>query len=140
MSSLAALRDGIRATLTAAIPGVHVYDTVPESVILPCVVVAPVSANFDRAMGRGVDEWQFDLLVLVSWGDSDVAQTNLDTYVAGAGASSVRQVIFQNRTLGLSDTDAHVSELLDYGAEFPAAGADHVGARLRLIAYTSGTA
>lgn len=140
MSSLKSIRDALKTTIETNITSLRVYDTVPEAVELPAVVVQPISSDFDQAMGRGTDRWDFDLIVLVSWGDSDLAQDQLDAYVSGAGTDSIRQVIFQNKTLGLADVDAHVSGLNDYGVQFQAASIDHLGATLQLIVYTKGTA
>lgn len=140
MASLSAVRDGVKATLASAITDLHVYDTVPERPNLPAVIVQPVSADFTVAMGRGTDTWEFDLSVLVSAGDIGVGQDALDGYVSGAGARSVRQAVFNARTLGLADTDAHVARMDRYGMQFEAAGVDHVGATLRLIVHTKGTA
>lgn len=141
MASLAAIRDGIKATLETNITGLHVYDTVPDSAsILPAVVVIPMSADFDVAMGRGLDTWEIDLLVLVSTADMDIGQDALDSLVSGAGTQSVRQTIFNNRGLGLSGTSSHISEMMEYGMRFESASFNHIGARLRLKVHTPGTA
>ncbi|GAA2092329.1 hypothetical protein [Actinomadura alba] len=138
MASLQTIRDAIRTTLNG-ISDLHVYDTVPEASNLPAAVVMPDTANFNVAMGRGMDTWEFDIAVLVSWGESGVAQDRLDAYVTGAGARSIRQAIFSNRNLGLADTDAHISRMSDYGGQFDMAGIDNIGARLRLVVHTKGT-
>lgn len=140
MASVSELRDAVKTTLEANMTGVHVYDTVPDAPnVLPCVVIIPFTAAFDQAMGRGTDQWVFDLLVLCSGSEMDVRQDQLDSFITGAGSNSIRQIIFQNRALGRSDCDAYVSELTEYGMRFPAAEIDHVGARLKLIIYTVGT-
>lgn len=140
MSGLDAIRDAIKTTIETAVPELHVYDTVPEAAnVLPCVIVIPFTADYVIAMGRGLDTWEFDLLILVSTSDLDIRQDDLDAYVSGSGARSVRQAIFNARTLGLTGTDAHISQMLEYGARFVVAEFDHLGARLRLIVHTSGT-
>lgn len=140
MSSLQTIRGAVKETLETAIESLRVYDTVPEAVELPAAVVQPTAADFDVAMGRGTDTWTFDLLILVSWGDSELAQNSLDDYVTGAGVNSVREAIFQARSLGLTDSDAHVREMTSYGVRFQAASIDHVGAVLTLVVHTRGTA
>lgn len=139
MSSLKDIRDAVKTTIETNITSLRAYDTVPEAVELPAVVLQPTGSDFDQAMGRGTDRWDFDLIVLVSWGDSDLAQDQLDVYVSGAGTDSIRQTIFQNKTLGLSDVDAHVAGLNEYGVQYQAASIDHLGATLQLIVYTKGT-
>jgi hypothetical protein len=141
MATLEAIRTAVAATLTAALgAGTELYDRIPGQPVLPCVCVVPDSANFDVAMGRGTDTWQLDLVVLVPSGDSEVGQSRLDPYVTGAGSLSIRQAIFNTRDLGLSNTDAHVSAMSDYGGSFEAVDVDHIGARLRLVVHTRGTA
>lgn len=140
MSSLQAIRDAIKATVEAANPELFGYDTVPEVANLPAVVAVPDIADFAVAMGRGADTWELDLAVLVPWTDADVSQDALDELVTGAGPKSIRQVIFQNRTLGLDDVDAHISGMSEYGAQFEMAQIEHLGAKLRIVVHTTGTA
>jgi hypothetical protein len=139
MATLGVIRDAVKDVIETNIEGLRCYATVPESIELPAVVITPTSARFDVAFGRGTDTWNFDLSVVVSWADSLTSQTQLDEFVTGAGVSSVRQVIFENRTLGRTDCDAHVAEVLQYGTGFSFASINHIGAVLRLIVHTKGT-
>ncbi len=140
MASLAQVRDGVKATLEANVTGLRVYDTVPDTVNLPALLVLPVEANFDFAFGRGADNYQIDLFVMTSRTVPRAGQDGLDAFITGAGSQSIRQAIFQNRTLGLVDgTEAHVSGMSRYGGNFPTAGIDHIGAALRLVVTTPGT-
>ena len=139
MASLSAIRDAVKATITANITTLEVYDTVADVVVTPAVVVFPDEADFVQAMARGFDRWEFDLYVLCGRGVADEGQDALDAYVTGAGSSSVREVIFNNKTLGVAGLDAYVSGMSEYGAFFDAASIPHVGAKLRLVVLTSGT-
>lgn len=140
MASLAAIRTAIATTLTTVLgAGTQMYDKIPGQPALPCVCVVPDTADFEVAMGRGTDTWVINLVVLVPSADPEVGQSRLDPYVTGAGDLSIRQAIFNNRTLGLSNTDAHVSGVTDYGGSFEAVDVDHIGARLRLVVHTRGT-
>jgi myosin-crossreactive antigen len=70
-----------------------------------------------------------------------VGQDSLDAFVTGAGPQSIRQAIFLHRDLGLTDgTEAYVKGMSRYGGSFPAASIDHIGAALRLVVTTPGTA
>lgn len=140
MATLAQIRTGFKTTIQAAVTGLTVYDTVPEVTNLPAVVVMPRSADFQVAMGRGADEWLFDLIVLVSPRDHGLAQVELDGYVTGAGASSIRQAIWNARTLGLAGTDAHVFGMDRYGATWDVGEIPNVGAALQTRVHTTGTA
>lgn len=141
MATLEAVRAAVATTLTTALgAGTQIYGRIPGQPALPCVCVVPDTANFDVAMARGTDTWELDLVVLVPSGDNEVGQSRLDPYVTGAGDLSIRQAIFNARTLGLSNTDAHVARMTDYGGSFESVDVAHIGARLRLIVHTRGTA
>jgi hypothetical protein len=140
MATLGEIRDAIKETLST-IADVRIYDTVPDQVNLPAILILPVEANFDKAFGRGHDEWQFDLFVMTSRTVARTSQDSLDAFVNGSGTRSIRALIFANQTLGLNDgTQAHVSGMSRYGGEFKTAGQDHIGAALRLTVTTIGTA
>lgn len=139
MASLKAIRAAVKTTIETHIPSLTVYATVPEAAQVPSVVVAPATADFLVAGRRGTDTWEFDLSVLAAYADAEIGQDALDEYVTGAGAKSIRQVIFNNRSLGLANTDAHISGMQAYGAQFESAAIDHIGAILRLVVHTPGT-
>lgn len=140
MASLLAIRDAIKTTLDANLAEVEIYDTVPDVAHTPAIVVMPAEADFDVAMGRGTDRWELDLYVLCSRAVADEGQDQLDVYVTGAGDSSVRELIFNNATLGGVAVDAHVSGMRGYGGQFEVAQITHIGAILRLVVLTPGTA
>lgn len=139
MASLTAIRTAVKTTLEANLSGFRVYSTVPEIAQVPSAVVAPAFGDFLVAMGRGTDTWEFQLHVLAPYSDAALGQNALDAYVTGAGSSSIRQIVFNNKTLGLANTDAHVAGLLAYGAQFESAAVQHIGATLRLVVHTPGT-
>lgn len=139
MASLGAIRDAIKTTLES-IEGLRVYDTVPDQVNLPAVLVLPVEANFDKAFNRGHDAYQIDLFVMTSRTVARTSQDALDAFVTGSGTKSIRAAIFAAQGLGLNDgTQAHVTGMSRYGGSFPAAGIDHIGAALRLNVTTGNT-
>lgn len=140
MASLSAIRAALKTTIEDAVPAIQCYANVPEVTNLPAAVVMPRSSDFNRAMGRGVDLYLFDVIVLVSRRDDDLAQYDLDELVTGAGAKSLRQAIWNNRDLDLTDTDAHVTGMSQYGAQWDIGDVDHVGAVLSVQVTTPGTA
>jgi hypothetical protein len=139
MASLASVRTAVKTTLENAISGLRGYDKVAAAVQVPSFVVVPGTADFVATMGRGNDTWEFDLHVLVSEADEVVGQAQLDEYVTGAGAKSIRQAIFTNNTLGLTHTNAHIAGMSAYGVRFEQTEIQHIGATLRLIVHTRGT-
>ena len=140
MASLQEIRDGIKTTLEGNISGLRVYDVVPDySINFPVAIVLPTNIECNIAMQRGTDLYNFDILVAVERGNSRTAQDKLDAFITGAGGSSLRQTIFNNRTLGLTDTDATITSVGNYAADVNLNGIDAVGANLSLEVYTKGT-
>ena len=137
---MAQIRDGLKTTISN-ISGLRVYDTVPDQAInFPVCLFIPTSIEFDLAMQRGTDRYEFELTVAVQRADSRTAQDKLDAFVTGSGSSSIRQIIYNNRTLGLSDTDARVTEMNSYAADVSLNGIDAVGANLTIEVFTKGSA
>jgi hypothetical protein len=91
-------------------------------------------------MQRGTDRYEFELTVAVQRADSRTAQDKLDAFVTGSGSSSIRQVIYNNSSLGLSDTDARVTGMNNYAADVSLNGIDGVGANLTIEVFTKGSA
>jgi hypothetical protein len=146
MSSLTQIRNAVKTTLEANVTGLKCYARVEVVNAIPtggcAVVVAPAAIDFLVAMKRGTDTYAFDLMVMVAAADLDLAQQILDGFVTGAGSTSIRQAVFNAKTLGLADCDAHVAGMVEgsYGGRFASAAIDHVGATLGLIVHTTGTA
>lgn len=142
MATLAQIRDGVKATLETAIPSLKVHARMPGTTSGAVVIVEPNTADYTVAMGRGSDTWELTLWVLVPAGDWEIAQLELDQYIDGGGSHSIRAAIFANRTLGIANTDAHVSSMTDYGGKYEAsvggrrAEFDCIGAQLTLTVHT----
>ena len=127
MAALHQVRDGIKTTLENNISGLRVYDVVPDYALnFPVAIVLPVNINFNIAMQRGTDQYTFDILVAVERGNSRTAQDKLDQYITGQGSSSLRQAIFNNRTLGLDNTDATITGVSNYAADVNLNGIDAI--------------
>lgn len=140
MAALAAIRTATKTTISAAVSSLFGYDHVADVVNLPAFVVEPTTSDFVVAMGRGVDTHNFNIYVLVSSREAALAQAELDKYVTGAGVDSVRQAVWNARTLGLAETTAAITGMNGYGGSFEYAGIDHVGAILTMVVHTGGTA
>ncbi len=140
MATLEQIRLGIKTTIEAHISGLTVYSYVKGSAVGNCLIVEPGDSDFLVAMGRGTDTLTFSLDVLVPAAEWEIGQRALDEYLSGYGERSIRQVIFNNRTLGLPNTDAHVSGWSGYGGSREIGNTQHIGARLSLVVHTKGTA
>ena len=139
MATLAEIRDGLKTTV-GNISGLRCYDTVPDNAInFPVAIFIPTEIQFDLAMQRGTDLYTFDVLIAVQRADSRTAQDKLHGYITGQGANSVRQTIFNNRTLGLSDTDARTVSVSNISADVSVNGIDAIGANIEVQVYTKGT-
>ena len=139
MASFSTIRTAIKTTL-GGISGLRVFDTVEDMVNVPAAVLIPSSINFNEAMARGTDSYEFDLIVVVSRADSRSGQNQLDGFINGSGSASIRQAIFTNSSLGQSDTSAVVTTMSDYGGTYAVNGIECIGARLGITVYTKGTA
>lgn len=150
MAGISQIRDRIEATLRAGLAdaaaglegGLSFYRGWPgSSPNLPAIVVTPASADLATDRNKqGLDRWEYVLLVLVSDGDNDVAQEQLDEYLAKTGPNSIRAAIQADKHLGLGDgTCAYVTRIDGYGDSY---GSEQdltsVGASLRLMVTTNG--
>lgn len=140
MASLKEIRSALKTTIEANIANVRVFHRMPDVTEGHSILVEPEAVDYSKTFGRGFDEYDFNLYVMVPNIESSKAQDLLDEYVAGAGTKSIRQVIFNNRTLGLTGTDAFIKKMHGYGGHFEVARIQHIGAVLDLCVLTSGTA
>ena len=82
----------------------------------------------------------YDLSDHITSVNLEIMAEELDaTTINSGGSSSVRQVIYNNKTLGLSDTDARVVNMTNYAADVNLNGIDGVGANLTIEVYTKGS-
>lgn len=116
------------------------YALVEDMGNLPAVIIEPVEADFQEAMQRGMDTWDFNIYVLTSRAaNSETGQAVLDQLVSGAGPNSIREILHEHSELGLGEsTDATVYKLLGYGGSFTWAKVPHVGAVLKVRVRTDG--
>ncbi|MFJ4828396.1 hypothetical protein ACIP79_00420 [Streptomyces sp. NPDC088747] len=147
MASLTAIRAALKETFKANISNLNVYSEVSDVTQVPAIVVMPsrpavggLVCDFNGAFGRGLDTWHLELFILVARTEATLAQKALDQFVTGGGPKSIRRIIYENPTLGLSDgTDAHAEGVSAYDGSFDTAGVSHVGAVVRLTVRTSST-
>ncbi len=99
MASVSAIRDGLKTRL-ATISGLAAYDTVPGQINPPAAVVTRRRTAFDATMARGSDDLTFVVLLFVSFAEHHTAQEDLDAYLAGSGAASVKAAVEVDPSLG----------------------------------------
>jgi hypothetical protein len=129
VSSLTEIRDALKQTISQV--GLNVYETVADVTNSPAAVISPSDSDYQRAMSMGGDEYYLDLFVSVAAHNIRDAQRQLDEFVTGQGPKSLREFIFRNRNLGLSDVDASVKGFRSYGP-YKTAMTNSVGAVLKV--------
>lgn len=93
---------------------------VPDSVVTPCFYVAEVEINFDKTMGRKLDELLFTARAYTSRADDRAGQRLLDALLSGSGPASLKEALEAARGApgelalgGLAD-DLHVQRVQGY--------------------------
>lgn len=115
MATLSAMRTGI-ATNLATISGLRTAATMPDQPNPPIAVVMPQSVSYDTAFGRGLDTYEFAVLVVVGRVDERTAQNLLDGYCNPTGATSIKTAIESDRTLGGEVQDLRVTDMRNYSS------------------------
>lgn len=116
------VRDGLKTRLLT-ISGLRAYDLIPDTVTPPAAVVGQLDFTFDIDNARGLDQAQVDVLVIVQRFSERSGQNLLDTYLSGAGSTSIKAAIEGDRTLGgavntLRVTGAEAGTYESQGVEF----------------------
>lgn len=138
MADIAAIRDGL-SSLIDDISGLEVYDTWPGTIVTPCAIVQP-SENpivFDETMGRGLDGFELDAIVLVGRVIDKAGQDKLDGYMAGSGVLSIKAKVDADRTLNGSVSTSRVIGVRDYGT-FEWGDVSYFGCRFTIQAWATG--
>jgi hypothetical protein len=127
VGSIASVRTGLKTRL-ATITGLNAYAVVPMTPNLPAGLVMPRSIDFDVSMARGSDLAVFDVLILVTESITELAQNQLDPYLAGSGSQSVKAAIEGDPTLGGAADWSRVTGVSAYG-DIQYSGKLYLGAR-----------
>lgn len=128
----------IRAAFVTALGsiGLQVYGNIVDVANSPACVVdlaQTPTANYASAFHQGGDQWFFDLFIFVANNDTQNALKILDGYVTGKGTGSVRQTLFDNPSLGLTDVDCMAISLRSYGITTKMNGIGLIGAIMRVV-------
>jgi hypothetical protein len=97
------------ATNLSSISGLRTAALIPEDPKPPIAVVTFDNVNYDTSMGRGLDEYTFRVIVVVGRVNTRGAEQNLDAFMSGSGASSVKAAIERDRSLGGEANDLRVT-------------------------------
>jgi hypothetical protein len=113
MADVATIRTGL-ATNLATISGLRTSAWVPDQINPPIAVIKPETINYDTAFKRGLDTYEFSVLVIVGRVDERSAQSRLDAYCASSGATSIKTAIESDRDLNGAISDLRVTEMRNY--------------------------
>lgn len=111
--SIQDIRAGI-ATNLGTISGLRTSVDIPDNPSPPIAVIGINNVSFDNAFQGGLTEYNFTVTVLASRASDRMAQRRLDAYTS-TGASSVKEAIESDRTLGGSAFDVRVTEMSNIG-------------------------
>jgi hypothetical protein len=98
-TTVSQIKAGLAANL-ATVSGLRAYAYQPDNVNTPFAWPLLDSIQYNGAMGGGLITHQFTVSVVVGRSAERTAQTLLDGYLSYAGATSIRQAIESDRTLG----------------------------------------
>lgn len=150
MASVQEMRNALVSAITSEIPELFSYPSIDAVVQVPCIIVSVLKADYAVSVQRGfqtavmsmgldgLQEWTFELYVLVNVQDMQTSYSELDQYVGGTGDKSIRQAIFNNDTLGGVVEDCMVLTMDQYGGQYALTKIPHTGARLTIKVLTSG--
>lgn len=92
------VRDALKTACT--ITGLRVYDTVPDGLIPPALVIGQLSLEWDLVFKRGADSATVDLILIAGRMSDRAAQDYLDSFLTATGANSLKTLIEADQTLG----------------------------------------
>src|SRR6266496_4990333 len=113
--SIPLIRDALQTRINT-IAGLQVYDTMPEQVVLPAAIVYPSPGTFlTYSTLDGAADLEFIVIVLVSSAVDDLAQDQLDNFLADSGALSIKAAVDADQSLGGTVDYASVGFAQNYG-------------------------
>ncbi|GAA2351755.1 hypothetical protein [Streptomyces carpaticus] len=137
---ISAVREAIAAAaatveLPAGVRRLTATGYVPDAITEPHFFVGEYTQEYDKAMGRALDELEFTCRVLVGRQDDRAGQRILDALLSGSGPASLKAAIEAARggpgeyALGGLAHDLHVMRVQGY-RWYEHAGVQYVGAEL----------
>jgi len=132
MSTLAQVRTATKTTLEAEITNLIVYDKAGDVTQSPSVVLVPKDEATNVSFAGAGSIYDFELIVMAERQPIQVAQSKIDALIDRGTSGSIPRVIQEFPTLGLSDVDAYVGKMSDYGKEYVSQGVTYIGAVLTL--------
>lgn len=93
------IREALVANLSAVLTEHQVSPYVLSNPTPPCAYVSAGGINYDLAMGRGLDQLSFSIVVLVGFTTDIGAQQKLDEMRSPSGGLSIKEAVESDCTL-----------------------------------------
>lgn len=100
------VRDKLKAAVN--ITGLRVYDTVPDGLIPPALVIGQLAMTWDLVMARGADSAEVDLILIAGRMSDRAAQDYLDSFLTASGTNSIKTKVEADQTLDGSVSSVRV--------------------------------
>ena len=113
MSSISLMRAAI-ATNLGTIAGLRTSPEMPDNPNPPIALVRPVTVEYNQAMAKGLTRYNFVVVVIVGRAEERTAQRSLDAFCSSTGASSIKNAVESDKTLGGNAFDCRVTEMRNY--------------------------
>lgn len=133
MPTVQELREGL-ATRLRTISGLRAASTQPDNPMPPQAIVNLDSITYDTAFARGLDEYQFTILVIAGRVAERTAQNRLEAYLNPSGTSSIKTAIQGDRTLGGKAQTLRVTEVTSFGS-INVGDVTYLAANLTVVVY-----
>ena len=91
------VRDGINTAVN--ITGLRVYDTIPDGLVPPALVIGQISITWDYVLSASLDTGTIDLILITGRMSDRAAQDYLDSFLVATGSNSIKAKLDAARTL-----------------------------------------
>lgn len=115
MATVSEIREGI-ATNLKTIPGLRVFETIPDNVNPPAAIIGINSIEYHKAFADGLSTFSFTVTLVVGRASEREAQNKLDDYCVPTGARSIKAAIESDRTLNGVAFDSIITGMRNYGS------------------------
>lgn len=133
MPTFTQLRTGL-ATNLATISGLRTANLIPDQVNPPIAIITPETITYDTSFARGLDEYNFTILVVVHRVAERSAQSSLDAFCNPTGSTSIKTAIESDRSLGGMAQTLRVTGLRTYQA-LSVGDVDYLAAEFSVVVY-----
>jgi hypothetical protein len=133
MPTFSQLRTGL-ATNLATISGLRTANLIPDQVNPPIAIITPETITYDTSFARGLDEYNFTILVVVHRVAERSAQSSLDAFCNPTGSTSIKTAIESDRSLGGTAQTLRVTNLRTYQA-LSVGDVDYLAAEFSVVVY-----